>query len=457
MPAARPPAGPPLGPDRPAGPSVDPALAARAAAAERSVTGRHLHRPLLAPRARLAWTAHPPTVAARSFVSFHYWWQAHVLDCLLDAQRRAPTAARRCLIAPWPAAMALRNGVGWLNEYYDDNAWLGLALDRMEREQGIVVPARGRARDLQVVRNRGVRNRGVRGAQGVPGRPGARGGDHGAAGRRVLAVDRIVARLEGGWDDRPLGGGIPWRVGDVFRNVPANGPMAILMARRGRLERACRTLTWLREHCLDAATGLVVDGIRPDPTGAAPWLVDRTFYTYNQGVMLGAEVAVLRAALDRGPGTADIPGAVDAPGAVDTADTTARVLRLVEAIDRGMADGHVLVGYRGRPEQGGDEGLFRGILARYLALVATDLPGGTADAASARGLAARLVRTTAEAAWQHRARHGEEMWFGPDPRTPARIPRRSDPTDLPERDLSVQVGAWMLLEAAARCPGPRSP
>lgn len=413
--------GPPA--DLPAGTS----WAARAAAAEHSVGGRHLHRPLLAPWARLAWTAYPPTLSVRSFVSFHYWWQAHVLDCLIDAQLRAPTPARRRTITRWPAVMALHNGVGWLNEYYDDNAWLGLALDRMERDLGIVVPARWSLRHL----------RGERRRDGAP---------------RVLAVDRIVARLEDGWDEHPLGGGIPWRVGDVFRNAPANGPMTILMARRGRLDRARSALAWMRERYPDPATGLVVDGIRPDPSGTTPWLVDRTFYSYNQGVLLGAEVAVLRASLDRGPA-----------GAADIVAAAARILRLVEAVDRWMADGHVLVGYQGRAEQGGDEGLFRGILARYLAVVATDLPGDTADARSARRLAATLVMTTASASWEHRAQQGREMWFGPDPRVPARVPRRSDAVAagasaagvgsaaVPERDLSVQVGAWMLLEAAARC------
>ncbi|QGF23613.1 glycoside hydrolase family 76 protein [Raineyella fluvialis] len=417
-----------------------PDWAARAAAAERSVAGRHLHRPWLTPWARLAWTAHPPTLSVRSFVTFHYWWQAQVLDCLLDAQVRAPTPERRRMIARWPAVMALHNGAGWLNQYYDDNAWLGLALDRMQRELGIVVPARWGLADLPGVR-RVVAGRAL-------GRPGGR-----EPGRRALAVDRIVARLEDGWAEQPLGGGIPWRLGDAFRNTPANGPMTILLARRGRLDRARDALEWMRARYPDPATGLMVDGIRPDPSGATPWLVDRAFYTYNQGVVLGAEVAVLRAALDRG-----------LAGAADIVDTASRVLRLVEAIERWMADGHVLVGYQGQAERGGDEGLFRGILARYLTLVATDLPGQGDPARAARRLAATLVRTTADACWEHRAQDGQQVWFGPDARVPARVPRRSDAVvagasaagvesaAVPERDLSVQVGAWMLLEAAARCP-----
>lgn len=375
-----------------------------AAEAERSVLGRHLRRPWFAPWAHLAMTAYPPETSHRTFTTFHYWWQAHVLETLVDAQVRDPRAARRRLVTRWPSAMALRNRARWLNPYYDDIAWLGLALDRAERDLGLRFP-------------------------------------------RPLAT--VIEALDRAWDEQPLGGGIPWRVGDQFRNAPANGPMTILMARRGRADRAYEALDWMNRNYLDPATGLVVDGVRPGPDGRRR--ADRAFWTYNQGLLLGAEVAVLRAGL--------------AVGHLDEQDaqaSAARVHALVAAVDRWMAEDHVIVGYERRPETGGDAGLFAGILARYLGRVVTDLPGDGTDAARARRLAAQLLHRTAEEAWRQRTVDATGVWFGPDPRVPARIPGAGDAlavgasaagvgsAAVPERDLSVQVGAWMLLEAAAR-------
>lgn len=393
------------GPGLSAAPPLGPPWPSYAAEAERSVLGRHLRRPWFAPWAHLALTAYPPETSHLTFGTFHYWWQAHVLETLVDAQLRDPRPARRRVVARWPYAMALRNKARWLNPYYDDIAWLGLALDRAERDLGLRF-------------------------------------------RRPIAT--VTAALGQAWDEYPLRGGIPWRVGDPFRNAPANGPMTILMARRGRLDRARQALDWMNRHYLDPATGLVVDGIRPGPQGQ-PYRVDRVFWTYNQGLLLGAEVAVLRAGL--------VLGRV---GEQETAAAAARVHALVAAVDRWMAEDHVVVGFEGRPESGGDAGLFTGILARYLGRVVTDLPGEGPDAVAARALAARLLHRTAEQAWAHRTVDAAGVWFGPDPRVPAQVPRRADAiaagasaagvgsAAVPERDLSVQVGAWMLLEATAR-------
>ena len=50
------------------------------------------------------------------------------------------------------------------------------------------------------------------------------------------------------WSDAE-GGGIPWRRGDVFKNTPANGPAAILLARTGHLDRAAATADWIDGGC----------------------------------------------------------------------------------------------------------------------------------------------------------------------------------------------------------------
>ena len=70
---------------------------------------------------------------------------------------------------------------------------------------------------------------------------------------------------------------------------------------------------------------------------------------------------------------------------------------------------------------------------------------GTEYAGAAR-LAANLVFSSAEAAWRNRTIAPGGPLFGPEWTKPAVLPGR---TRRPERDLSVQAGAWMLLEAAA--------
>ena len=61
---------------------------------------------------------------------WHYWWQAHLLDCLVDAQLRDPRPRRAATIATLTRSVRLRNGGRWTNPFYDDVAWLGLAVQR---------------------------------------------------------------------------------------------------------------------------------------------------------------------------------------------------------------------------------------------------------------------------------------------------------------------------------------
>jgi predicted alpha-1,6-mannanase (GH76 family) len=132
-----------------------------------------------------------------------------------------------------------------------------------------------------------------------------------------------------------------------------------------------------------------------------------------------------------------------------------RVQRLLAAVRDQMTDRSVVTG-----GGGGDGGLFNGILARYLALTALLLPGEEADQVGARHSAAAIVKASARAAWEHRLEVEGEPLFGPDWSRPARMPAgKADaggPTGhgsvtastSPERDLSVQLSGWMLMEAA---------
>lgn len=219
--------------------------AARAASAERAVHARHLRRLWLLPGTRLGVVAWPAGPRQRlSLGLWHYWWQAHLLDCSLDAYLREPSPVRRATIAGLTRGVRLRNlRRGWVNDFYDDIAWLGLALHRASRL--------------------GIRPHG--------------------------ALAAIRGRLHDGWSDAG-GGGISWCVGSDFKNAPTNGPAAILLARSatGRdFDLALRIAEWIERQLVDPASGLVWDGVRVDPGGTVR-TVERAVYTYCQGAYLGA-------------------------------------------------------------------------------------------------------------------------------------------------------------------------
>jgi predicted alpha-1,6-mannanase (GH76 family) len=339
--------------------------AGRAAAAERAVHTRHLRWLWGLPDTRLGRAGWPGRSA-----HWHYWWQAHLLDCTLDAYHRAPTQWRRNTVAALVRGVRVRNITGWVNDYYDDVAWLGLALQRGATLAGL---------------------------------------------RKPGAEQAIMRRLRFG---RGPSGGMRWRVGDDVVNVPATGPAAIFYARRGNVGIAASLVDWVLEHLIDPGTGLVFDGARVNPDGSVR-TVERAVYSYCQGVLLGACV--------------ELGTATGAPRWWQQADRT------VHAVAEHLTDGGVLRGHGG-----GDGGLFTGILARYLVMAAVTLPDGR--------IAARLVLDSAEAAWRNRGVADGGPVFGPQWTVPALPPS----SDRAERDLSVQLSGWMLLEAAAvlsRHPG----
>ncbi len=163
---------------------------------------------------------------------WHYWWQAHALDALvlagdLDRAGRLVTGILR------------RGGGRVTNNYYDDMAWLGLAL------HGLV----------------------------TAGRPDGAG----------ELVAELMASLRTGI--APEHGAVVWRRGDSYLNVPANAPVAILAARTGDEALARQLTTWLHAN-LVTPDGVVYDGLHP---GAD---VDTTGWSYNYGTVAGADVAL---------------------------------------------------------------------------------------------------------------------------------------------------------------------
>jgi predicted alpha-1,6-mannanase (GH76 family) len=317
---------------------------------------------------------------------WHYWWQAHYIDCLVDAGRRELERGRHfdggcgssagALAARVLGTIRLRNRLRLANAYYDDMAWLALAAQRLD-----ALAARA-------------------------GKPRRRTGRAAAA---------LTPRLESA-HTQDLGGGLFWSTRRDFKNTPATAPAALYFARTGQRQRARQLLDWLDSHLYDAGRRLYQDGIR---IAAGRQVAVTDIYTYNQGPVLGALLEL---------GTpADLRRAAD----------------LVRGVAAGLTAG------TGRPvlrtHGGGDGGLFTGILARYLALAAAadGLP------AEVRRLAADLVAGTAGAFWAGRAFRrlpgGEALVFSADPAVAAA--EAYPPGTAVE--LSTQLQAWMTLEAAA--------
>ncbi len=162
-------------------------------------------------------------------------------------------------VPPSGAAYPVSTGGG--DVYYDDNAWIGLALVRLAQIDD----------------------------------------DHGA----LTDAAQVFAFVASGWDDdpsHPAPGGVFWTLAasnhSRDRNTCSNGPgaqlgLALAVLRRDRhiQEAGQHMFAWAEATLRDPADGLYWDHIKLD--GA----IERTKWSYNQGSMLGA--ATLLAELER--------------------------------------------------------------------------------------------------------------------------------------------------------------
>lgn len=390
-----------------AAPSPAPNWSFRADEAARSVTRLFGQRLLFLPGTHIAAIVRPSGRFKNLARPWHYWWQAHYVDCLVDTGRRElggeghtparfdgdnlPSAGK--LASRLVTGIRLRNFATVINNYYDDMAWLALATLRLEKLAGDTRKTAGRRRNAKVLKS------------------------------LTLQFDAAST------DD--LGGGTFWSKKRDFKNTPATAPVALYYARTGQGAKAQALLDWLDAKLYDPEQGLYRDGLRIAAGGEL--VLESAIYTYNQGPVLGA-------LLELG-GEANLE----------------RAASLVAAAGRNLTVSAPLLGRKGtvlRSEGTGDGGLFTGILVRYLALAAVDerLPAET------RAAAALLVTDTAEAFWEGRrligaqeplARRGARLVFSARPELPA---RRSYPAEAAV-DLSTQLQAWMVLEAAASIAG----
>jgi predicted alpha-1,6-mannanase (GH76 family) len=175
-----------------------------------------------------------------------YWWQAHVLDALVDAQLRSPSPARAQHMQALLRGMWVANRGRIVNSFFDDMSWMGLALLR---------------------------------AEGVGMRTGR-------------AVPLLWHDIRAAWNDAH-GGGLGWsRMQPNYKNVPTNGAASVLAARLYRrdgdpadLDLARRLVGWIDSTLVDPATGLVWDGVgrQGDDVVDKGWL-----FTYTHGLVIAA-------------------------------------------------------------------------------------------------------------------------------------------------------------------------
>ncbi|RCK70211.1 glycoside hydrolase [Desertihabitans brevis] len=284
---------------------------------------------------------------------FNYWWLAHVVDVRLDAWHRTGDPAWLAEADAVSENIRQRNGGELFNDYFDDMLWWALALLRLHR-------AGGEARHLE---------------------------------QSVALWEHVV---EHGWNTTH-GESLAWRKQSLhYKNTPANGPLIILSARLHQLTGdprhlpyAQQALAWLEEHLVEP-DGFVHDGVNREQDGRVD--VDWR-YTYNQGLYVGALLAV-----EQVTGDASL---LERAGRTALTSLTA------------LGDGEVF----GDEGDGGDVGLFKGIAYRYYGLL-LDRLAAVDGAEDVRERLAGFVRTSTDALWASSVVDGH-LLPGTDWRRPA--------------------------------------
>jgi len=257
-----------------------------------------------------------------------YWPEAHGLDVLVDAYLRTNDDKFKQAIFDFYEGVRIKNWYSntWENEYYDDMGWHGLA----------------HMRALEVTNDQ----------------------------RYAESSKNLWRWITEGWTDYE-GGGIKWRkpsdnLGEA-KGIPANGPAAIIAARRyvkypeeshggfNNLEWAQRIYDWMKYNRTILSSGRVFEHL--DNTN--------NDFSYNVGTYIGAALELY-----------DITG--DKIYLDDAIKATN--YHITYNVDKSFG---VLTDYGEQPGGGSghDVNLFKGIFIRYFTLLIQhpDLPAADRD------------------------------------------------------------------------------
>ncbi|HYG37350.1 MAG TPA: glycoside hydrolase family 76 protein [Cytophagales bacterium] len=300
---------------------------------------------------------------------FHYWWNAHALDVLVDGYNRTKDETYKTKMKDLVKGIKESNGGTYSNDFYDDMEWLALSSLRAY---------------------------------------------HATKDPEFLEVTNYLWKDIKTAQNDTMGGGLAWRKSQTYyKNTPANAPAIILAARLYKLNKneadlklAKELYSWLKKTLVNPETGFVMDGINREKNGK----IDHWKLTYNQGVYIGAAHELYKLTGDK----------TYLNDAIKTADY---VINDPEFVPEGIL----------KSEGGGDGGLFKGILIRYLTLFSQekDVPKENRD--NYRKFINHNAKTLAEKGIKRPEMLVSNKWSKqPEQKT----------------DYSTQLSGIMLIEAA---------
>ena len=251
--------------------------------------------------------------------SFNYWWNAHMLDVLVDAYIRNGNEQHKTQMKALLRGIKVMNGGTYINVFNDDMEWLAMAS----------------LRAYEVTSDE----------------------------EYLTVANELWTEIKKSWSD-VYGGGITWKSDTPFgKNACSNAPAAILALRLYKisgdpddLQWAKDIYSWQKSTLVDPATGLVWDNISQD--NGVEVIQKDWIFTYNLGTYLGAANLLYEA-------TNEQEYLNDAIRTAKSSMTSPKVTSEGLLRDEGQGDG----------------GLFKGIFVRYFTdlILQPDLDDQTRD------------------------------------------------------------------------------
>ncbi|MDN5210798.1 glycoside hydrolase family 76 protein [Fulvivirgaceae bacterium BMA12] len=234
---------------------------------------------------------------------FHYWWNAHMVDVLLDGYLRTRDEVYISRVKALVTGIKAKNGEKYPNDFNDDMEWLAIACTRAYETTG---------------------------------------------DQLYLDVAKLLwEEIKKSWSN-VYGGGITWKINTPNgKNATSNAPAAILAMRlydiegdEENLQWAKDIFSWQKNTLIDPISGLVWDNI--DLVNGEVVINKDWIFTYNIGTYIGAATELYKVTKD----------GFYLNEAVKTATSMMTSPKLTT---EGLL----------RDEGQGDGGLFKGILVRY--------------------------------------------------------------------------------------------